>query len=69
MVPFQLAPTTPVDPLDPLELLQENHYYPFGMSMEGPWARNEGQEQRYLFNGTERNEDFELNWDLTEFRS
>jgi RHS repeat-associated protein len=43
------------------EVLQENHYYPFGMNMSGPWqddaaARN----NQYLYNGKELNEDFGL---------
>jgi RHS repeat-associated protein len=43
------------------EVLQENHYYPFGMNMSGPWqddaaARN----NQYQYNGKELNEDFGL---------
>ena len=51
------------------EVLQENHYYPFGMQMKGSWMENPGRESKYLFNGIERNEDLGLNWDLATFRS
>ncbi len=51
------------------EVLQENHYYPFGMAMEGQWIGDPGRENKYRYNGIERNEDFNLNWDLAEFRS
>ncbi len=45
------------------EILQENHYYPFGMEMEGPWEDVSGTiENDYLYNGKELNEDFGLNW-------
>lgn len=45
------------------EVLQENHYYPFGMNMSGSWqddaaARN----YPYQYNGKELNEDFGLGW-------
>jgi RHS repeat-associated protein len=51
------------------EVLQENHYYPFGMNMSGPWqddaaARN----NQYLYNGKELNEDFGLGWNDYGFR-
>ena len=45
------------------EILQENHYYPFGMAMDGPWKRIAFEpENRYLYNGKELNEDFGLDW-------
>ena len=51
------------------EVLQENHYYPFGMQMKGSWMENPGRESKYQFNGIERNKDLGLNWDLADFRS
>ena len=44
------------------ELLQENHYYPFGLEMEGDWALNTNKESAYLYNGKEFNDDFGLGW-------
>jgi RHS repeat-associated protein len=45
------------------EVLQESHYYPFGMEMEGPWdERVSLPENDYLYNGKELNEDFGLDW-------
>jgi len=41
--------------------LQENHYYPFGMEMEGSWMTQVGTENQYEYNGKELNEDFGLN--------
>ncbi|MBK7870716.1 MAG: hypothetical protein IPJ74_08530 [Saprospiraceae bacterium] len=44
------------------EILQENHYYPFGMNMNGQWMANPGRNDKYQYNGKELNEDFGLNW-------
>jgi len=44
------------------EVLQENHYYPFGMAMEGQWIGDVGRENKYRYNGKELEEDFGLNW-------
>jgi RHS repeat-associated protein len=45
------------------EVLQENHYYPFGMNMEGVWMNDLGsKDNKYTYNGKELNEDFGLNW-------
>ncbi|MEL7006053.1 MAG: RHS repeat-associated core domain-containing protein, partial [Bacteroidota bacterium] len=44
------------------ELLQEQHYYPFGMSMEGNWIPQVGVENAYTYNGKELNNDFGLDW-------
>jgi len=44
------------------QLLQENHYYPFGMEMEGTWTAQVGVENKYQYNGKELVEDFGWNW-------
>ncbi|MCI5055519.1 MAG: RHS repeat-associated core domain-containing protein, partial [Flavobacteriales bacterium] len=44
------------------EILQENHYYPFGMQMEGNWNAVIGAENQYTYNGKELNTEFGLNW-------
>jgi RHS repeat-associated protein len=41
------------------EMLQENHYYPFGMNQEGKWTSTPN---KYQYNGKELNEDLGLNW-------
>jgi RHS repeat-associated protein len=49
---------------DYTEILQEGHYYPFGMQMAGPWNQPQApqKENKYLYNGKEYNEDLGLNW-------
>ena len=44
------------------EVLQESHYYPFGMAMNGQWIGDPGRENRYRYNGKELEEDFGLGW-------
>jgi len=45
------------------DILQESHYYPFGLSYEGPWLMNDvARDNKYQYNGKELNEDFGLNW-------
>lgn len=44
------------------EILDENHYYPFGMKMTGAWDSRQIQDNQYLYNGKELHEDFDLNW-------
>jgi RHS repeat-associated protein len=49
----------------PNELLQQAHYYPFGMELEGQWAYVQpqiGKVNEYLYNGKELNADFGLGW-------
>lgn len=50
------------DDLATNEVLQENHYYPFGMNQEGPWALHPERSNEYQYNGKELNEDLGLNW-------
>ena len=45
------------------EILQENHYYPFGMRMDGRWQNDASvADNAYQYNGKELNEDFGLDW-------
>jgi RHS repeat-associated protein len=45
------------------EILQENHYYPFGKSMEGAWYKDaSASKYRYLYNGKELTDEFNLNF-------
>ena len=46
----------------PGDILQENHYYPFGMNMNYSWMNNVALDNRYQYNGKELNDDFGLNW-------
>ncbi|WP_406612231.1 RHS repeat domain-containing protein [Neolewinella lacunae] len=46
--------------IEATEVLQENHYYPFGMEMHGGWLAEPGVEQRYGYNGKELHE--EVGW-------
>ena len=52
----------------PSDILQENHYYPFGLKMNYTWMDNVALDNKYQFNGIERNEDLGLNLDLAVFR-
>lgn len=45
--------------VDETEILQQNHYYPFGMNMEGAWS---GGTNKYQYNGKEIDNDFGLDW-------
>ena len=58
-----------LDPNDE-EIIQENHYYPFGSSMvgDGTWYSISGSENFYQYNGKELNTDFGLNWHSYGFR-
>jgi len=44
------------------EILQENHFYPFGLDVAGPWMNDAAQDNLYKYNGKELNGDFGLNW-------
>jgi RHS repeat-associated protein len=51
------------------EIIQEDHYYPFGLKHEGYGRTITQGENFYQFNGTEKVEDFDLAWHHTLFRS
>jgi len=68
--PFAFDPAWPIlsDPMsyEPSELLQENHYYPFGMEMEGAWELSvSAPENKYTYGGKEMQSDFGL--DLLDY--
>lgn len=46
------------------DVLQENHYYAFGLAFEGAWLQNDAaaRDNKYQYNGKELNDDFGLNW-------
>ncbi len=46
------------------DVLQENHYYSFGLAFEGAWLQNDAtaRDNKYQYNGKELNDDFGLNW-------
>jgi RHS repeat-associated protein len=43
------------------DMMQINHYYPFGMNMEGNW-NGPGGKNKYQYNEKELNSDFGLDW-------
>ena len=45
------------------EITQENHFYPFGLNMEGTWCNTPSVlDNKYGYNAKEFNDDFGLNW-------
>ncbi|MEO0339881.1 MAG: DUF6443 domain-containing protein, partial [Bacteroidota bacterium] len=44
------------------EILQENHYYAFGLQMNGTWQNNPSQPHRYTYNGKEEQLELGLGW-------
>ncbi len=45
------------------EIVQTNHYYPFGLNMEGNWNGSFPEvKNKYQYNGKELNTDFGLDW-------
>ncbi len=59
-ITFEDNPETPEEEAE--EVLQENHYYPFGLNMEGPWVPQIGVGNRYQYNGKEIIGNFGLEW-------
>jgi len=50
-------------------IVQENHYYPFGMQQNGNWAKTQTVKNDYLYNGKELNTEIGLNWSDYGFRN
>ncbi|WP_157493018.1 RHS repeat domain-containing protein [Dyadobacter tibetensis] len=49
--------------IDNTEILSETHYYPFGKSFDGAWySDSNASKYRYLYNGKELSEEFDLNF-------
>ncbi|MEM9884717.1 MAG: RHS repeat-associated core domain-containing protein [Bacteroidota bacterium] len=44
------------------EILQESHYYPFGLTFDRLSVTNSGTRNDYMYNGKELNADFRLGW-------
>jgi RHS repeat-associated protein len=54
----------------PGEIIQEKHYYPFGMKMTGPWmGAAAGAKIAYQYNGIEHVDDFDLNVNMAMYRT
>lgn len=51
------------------EILQENHYYTYGMDMYGKYFQKSGYNYRYKYNGIERVSDYNVGLDIAFFRS
>ena len=49
------------DPGSDIDILQESHYYPFGMEMTGEWQNTSKHDYNYLYNGKELHKDFSFN--------
>jgi RHS repeat-associated protein len=49
------------------DIEQENHYYAFGLNMEGNWNGAAGP-NKYQYNGKEWNDDFGLGWNHHDWR-
>lgn len=48
--------------VDANDIAQINHYYPFGLNMEGNWQGGLNGQNKYQYNGKELNQDFGLDW-------
>ena len=51
------------------DIKQVNHYYPFGLNMEGNWNGSYADvKNKYQYNGKEWNDDFGLGWNHHDWR-
>ena len=54
----------------PSEIVQEEHYFPFGMKMTGPWMGGAaGAKTKYQYNGIEYLDAFALNVNIAHYRT
>jgi RHS repeat-associated protein len=54
----------------PSEIVQEEHYYPFGMKLTGPWMGGAaGAKSAYQYNGIDHVDAFELNVNMAFYRT
>ena len=54
----------------PSEIVQEEHYFPFGMKMTGPWMGGAaGARTKYQYNGIEYVDAFALNVNMATYRT
>jgi len=44
------------------EIMQQAHYYCFGMELSGMWQNSKKQDFNYKYNGKEEHQDFSLGW-------
>jgi RHS repeat-associated protein len=53
------------------EIIQENHYYPFGMLLAGPWrqASSTSEATAYRYNSIEHVDDYDLGVDMAFYRT
>ncbi|MFZ1807622.1 MAG: RHS repeat-associated core domain-containing protein, partial [Cyclobacteriaceae bacterium] len=49
-------------------VIQSDEYYPFGLTFKA-YQRENSLKNQYLFNGIERQDELDLEWDLAEFRA
>lgn len=53
----------------PSEILQESHFYPYGMPKKGPWMENLNNPMAYQFNGIEKVDNFGLGVNMALYRT
>ncbi|MBK7635508.1 MAG: hypothetical protein IPJ13_15455 [Saprospiraceae bacterium] len=50
------------------EILQETHYYPFGLEFQGHYIQQSGFDYRYKYNDIERLKDLDVGIDMAYYR-
>ncbi|MBK8624877.1 MAG: hypothetical protein IPN86_04765 [Saprospiraceae bacterium] len=61
--------TTPDGKIDvATEILQESHYYPYGLEYQGHYIQQSGYDYRYKFNDIERLKDLDIGIDMAFYR-